>query len=154
MKETEQPEKRPDRVLGGAHSTFWEYCARDELWMQQCRTCSLVQWPPVARACEHCAGEDLPWTRLSGRGRLMSWCTFERAYYPELPIPWTTIVVELDEGPFLISNPAGFDTDAAALGRPVEVRFVDCEDGAARFRLPVFALREQPSPVYAGASGE
>ena len=46
---------------------------------------------------------------MSGRGTIASWCTFERDYYYGLlPIPWDTILVELEEGPLFISNPQGF----------------------------------------------
>ena len=49
---------------------------------------------------------NLVWAPMSGRGRIVSWCTFERDYYAGiLPIPWETILVELEEGPLFISNP-------------------------------------------------
>lgn len=132
-------QRRPDRVVGGQHSVFWQHCGDDELWMQECGTCALVQWPPVADRCEHCGGAT-PWGRLSGRGRLVSWCTFERSYYGGLlPTPWETVVVELEEGPLFIANPAGFTVADATVGDPVHVRFVDCEDSHGAFRLPVFA---------------
>ena len=68
----------------------------------------------------------------------MSWCTFHQPYYPNLPLPWDTILVELDEGPFFISNPLDFDNASAVLGMPVQVAFLDCEDEAGPFQLPVF----------------
>lgn len=136
-------QQRPDRVLGGPHDTFWMHCDDDELWMQQCETCALVQWPP-AESCERCDSENIQWAHLSGHGQLVSWCTFERAYYKELSAPWETIVVELDEGPLFVSNPYGFSVSSAMLGKHVEVTFIDCEDSAGRFRLPVFSSCAPP----------
>lgn len=132
-------EKRPDRTLGGPHSEFWEHCSRDELRVQCCTVCGELQWP-VVRACEHCGGTELPFTRLSGRGRVISWATFERDYYQgALPIPWDTILVELEEGPLFISNPLGFSWPDIVPDMPVTLGFIDAEDSAGPFRLPVFA---------------
>jgi uncharacterized protein len=133
------PEKRPNRVLGGAHDEFWTWCSRGELRLQRCDGCAHLSWPPVD-SCEDCGGQQLTWERMSGSGRLISWCTFERAYYQDLPVPWDTIVVELDEGPLLISNPAGFSNDQATLSARVSLDFLECRDDAGPFELPVFTL--------------
>ena len=86
---------------------------------------------------------------MSGNGRLVSWCRFQRPYYGDLlEVPWTTIVVELDEGPLFISNPVDVDYDDLSSGMPVGLDFLDCEDDAGPFRLPVFG-RARPG---AGAS--
>jgi hypothetical protein len=70
----------------------------------------------------------------------VSWCTFERPYYAELEVPWDTILVELDEGALFVSNPSGFTNDDVEHGMVVRVTFVDCEDDAGPFRLPVFEM--------------
>ena len=132
--------KRPDRVLGLGHDTFWAWCDKGELRLPRCRRCSHLTWP-VALACEKCGHGDLAWDRVSGRGTLASWCTFEREYYQGLiPVPYDTILVELEEGPLFISNPFGFDREAFVMGASLTLRFLECEDGAGRFSLPVFAL--------------
>lgn len=87
---------------------------------------------------ERCGHRQLKWELISGGGCVVSWCTFERRYYPELDVPWDTILVELDEGPLFISNPSGFPNDEVVQGLRVRVSFVDCEDDAGTFRLPVF----------------
>jgi uncharacterized protein len=130
-------ERRPDRVKGPAHDEFWSYCADGELRIQRCDTCGHLSWPPVDQ-CERCGHGDLEWRLLSGGGRVISWCTFERRYYAELDIPWDTILVELDEGPVFISNPSGFSNDEVVQGMAVHVAFLDCEDSSGPFRLPVF----------------
>ena len=132
------PEKRPDRTLGPPHDIFWDWCAKGELRLQRCSACGKYSWPPLA-ACEHCGSGELAWERMSGRGKIASWCTFERDYYGGiLPIPWDTILVALDEGPLFISNPKGFTCGDLTPDMPVRVAFVACEDSAGPFRLPVF----------------
>lgn len=131
-------EKRPDRTLGPGHDTFWEWAAKGELRLQRCAACGEIAWP-VVKACEACGSTELEWARMSGRGTLASWCSFERDYYRGLlPLPWDTILVELEEGPLFISNPHGFAREEMAVGMPVEVAFISCEDQAGAFMLPVF----------------
>jgi len=130
-------EVRPNRVLGPGHDEFWSYCAEGELRLQRCGACRHISWPPLA-ACEKCGSEDLAWERLSGRGTVVSWCTFERRYYRELPVPWDAIVVELEEGPLFVSNPVGFGATNTTFAMRVQVTFLECEDEVGPFRLPVF----------------
>jgi uncharacterized OB-fold protein len=132
-------ERRPDRTRGAVHDQFWAWCAKGELRLQRCADCGKLSWPPE-EACEHCGSANLSWERMSGRGKVMSWCTFERDYYNGvLPIPWDTILVELEEGALFVSNPHGFSWADIEPNMPVQLAFVDCEDSAGSFRLPVFA---------------
>ncbi|MFT4026693.1 MAG: OB-fold domain-containing protein [Novosphingobium sp.] len=136
------PERRPDRTLGpiGAysHDTFWDWAAKGELRLQKCGSCGEIAWPVVA-ACETCGSAQLEWARMSGRGSLVSWCTFERDYNRGmLPVPWDTVLVELEEGALFIGNPQGFSWPEMTVGMPVEVAFVAAEDAAGPFSLPVF----------------
>jgi uncharacterized protein len=131
-------QKRPDRVLGSGHDEFWRWCNLGELRLQRCANCAKISWP-VVKACEHCGDARLVWERMSGRGKVASWCSFERDYYSGvLPIPWETILVELEEGVLFISNPTDFTWKDISLNMPVNLAFVDCEDSAGPFKLPVF----------------
>jgi uncharacterized protein len=131
--------KRPDRVLGPGHDKFWEWCGKQQLRLPRCGRCGYVVWP-IMQSCEKCGNEQLVWEQMSGQGRLVSWCTFERDYYAgTLAMPWDTILVELGEGPLFISNPVGFTWKDCKVGMPVQLRFIDCADQAGRFSLPVFA---------------
>lgn len=131
-------EKRPNRVRGPGHDDFWAYCDKGELHMQRCGACSRISWP-VVKACEYCGSEDLAFDRMSGKARLVSWCAFERDYYKGLlPIPWDTILVELEEGAMVVTNPAGLGWDDYRLDMPMKVTFLDCEDEGGAYKLPVF----------------
>ena len=133
------PERRPDRTLGPSHDEFWQYCAAGELRIQRCDSCGHLNWPPVDGACEKCGHDGLTWERLSGRGRLVSWCTFDQSYYGDtMAVPYDAILVELDEGALFISNPKGFDRTEIEADMPVTVAFLECEDQTGEFRLPVF----------------
>lgn len=138
MAEKKPAEKRPDRTLGLNHDTFWDWCGKGELRLQRCESCEHLHWP-VVRKCESCGAQSFAWARMSGRGKVVSWTTFERDYYRgTLPMPYDTILVELEEGPLFLSNPQGFGWRDLSPGMPVKLAFVDAEDSAGAFSLPVF----------------
>jgi hypothetical protein len=138
--------RRPNRVTGEVHDEFWAYCGAGELRIQRCNACQHLSWPPV-EACERCRHGQLTWELISGEGRVVSWCTFERQYYPELDVPWDSILVELDEGPLFISNPSGFTNDEVVQEMRVRATFIDAEDDAGPFRIPVFAKADWTRPA-------
>lgn len=131
-------EKRPDRTLGPGHDTFWEWCGKGELRLQRCKNCSHLSWPAV-RKCESCGEHGFAWERMSGRGKVVSWTTFQQDYYRGvLPVPYDTILVELEEGPLFLSNPKGCTWQDLSPDMPVKLAFIDAEDSAGKFSLPVF----------------
>lgn len=131
-------EKRADRTLGPGHDTFWDYCAKGELRLQKCGDCGGLTWP-VEPNCEHCGSDALTWERMSGAGHVVSWCQFHQDYYRGAPpVPYDCILVELAEGVLFMSNPKGFGYDEIEAGMPVKLTFLDCEDSAGSFQLPVF----------------
>jgi len=130
---------RPPRTVGGVHDQFWEYCRNEELRLQCCEDCGHITWPATER-CEACSSEKLTWEKMTGKGQVISWCTFHQDYYGGmLPMPWDNIVVELEEGPLFLSNPEGFSNNEVKYGMPVQVSFIDCEDSNGAFKLPVFS---------------
>lgn len=131
-------EKRPDRTLGGNHDTFWQWCGKGELHLPRCTGCGELAWP-VVDACEFCGGRTFDWQAMSGSGTIAAWCCFERDYYGGLlPLPWNTILVELAEGPLFLANPKDFTWRDITIGMEVRLAFIDCEDSAGAFQLPVF----------------
>ena len=129
---------RPNRTLGPGHDDFWAGCAQGQLRIQRCKACGELAWP-VVDACDHCGGTDLAFEAMSGKGKIVSWCSFVQDYYRGvMPVPYDTIMVELAEGPIFMSNPDGFACDDSAFEMPVEATFIDAEDAAGAFKLPVF----------------
>lgn len=79
---------------------FWEAAAREELQIPRCETCRELNWYPPER-CRYCAGEELAWSRLSGRATLFSFTHVTRALFAAYAskAPYTTGLVVLDEDP-------------------------------------------------------
>ena len=76
---------------------------------------------------------------MRGTGTVAS---FTICYPPVLPaftdlVPYNAVVVQLDEGPFMVSNLVDIDNDAIEVGLPVEVLYVDLDDEVT---LPQFRV--------------
>ena len=122
---------------------FWAGCAEGELRLQRCGD-GHVYLPPQP-TCPVCGRRDVAEVVASGRGRLASYVISHRPG-PGLEAPYVVAVIELDEGPRLLSNVVGVDPDPEALpvDLPVEVTFVDVEHGV----LPQFRpIADAPAPT-------
>ena len=119
---------------------FWEACRRHELSLPWCRRCERSFFYPRP-LCPVCGTRDLEWRRASGRGRLHAFCIQHRSAVPGLrdAVPFVTGIVELEEGPRLMSfvTGAGCDPAAIACDMEVEVTFVQ----AGEHVLPAFRPR-------------
>ena len=51
-------EKRPPRIVGPGHDTFWDWCSKGELAIQRCGNCGHRPWP-VIETCEECGSDKL-----------------------------------------------------------------------------------------------
>jgi uncharacterized OB-fold protein len=103
---------------------FWEWCARGELRLQRCAGCAQWRHPPRPR-CPWCRSAAVEWAPASGRGTVFSWTV---CHPPVLPVfadrvPYNAVVVELEEGPLMVSNLVDVGLDELAVGMPVEVVF-------------------------------
>jgi uncharacterized OB-fold protein len=69
----------------------------------------------------------LEWVRVSGRGRLHSFTVVQQPANAAFrdDVPYVYAVVQLDEGPRLVSNMVQCDLDALTVDMPVEAVFDD-----------------------------
>ena len=108
---------------------FWEGTREHELRLQRCRACGSFQFPPQV-LCRSCLTEEQDWTPTSGRATVYSFVVQHRPATPAFvdDVPYVVAVVELDEGPLMLTNIVGCVPDAVKVGMPVEVTFVDATD--------------------------
>lgn len=123
------PESRP----------FWEALRHRELRLQQCRACG-QWWFPPGNLCPNCLSEAWDWALASGQGSLISFVVMHRAYHPGFSdeLPYNVAVVELAEGPRMVSNVIGCANEDLAIGMPLEVIFDAVTDEVT---LPKFRPR-------------
>jgi uncharacterized protein len=119
---------------------FWEGCRAEELRIPRCSACGKLVWYPQF-VCPGCGGSEMPWTRVSGRGRLFTWVRVHRAFLPgfEKRVPYLTGLVELEEDSAvrLAAWLEAPDASALRIGAPVEVFFARVDD---RLVLPRWRL--------------
>ena len=83
--------------------------------------------------------DTLEWVESSGRGEIYSYVNFttDRMAYPAMKVPYSVVLVELEEGVRLVSNMIDLEPDEVEIGIPVEVVFDDIEDYLTLFKFKV-----------------
>lgn len=82
---------------------FWEGARASRLLVQGCRQCGHVRFPPTS-VCPRCLSPDQEWREVSGRARVESVVTFHQRYWDDRPTPYDVYLVELEEGPLMMSG--------------------------------------------------
>ena len=81
---------------------YWEGAKGGELLLQRCEACSHAYFPPRP-FCPKCASRKVSVFKASGKAKLYSYVIHHRAA-PGFTPPYAIAVVELVEGPRLMSN--------------------------------------------------
>jgi uncharacterized OB-fold protein len=112
---------------------YLEGLRREELLVQRCSACGRSQLPPRYQ-CAECGSDRMTWVSASGRAKVVSFTVLHRAPAPEFEsrIPYVYAVVELEEGPRIVTNLVHQAPEEATIGQPVAVVFerMDEEDHA------------------------
>lgn len=134
----DQPYRKPLPAMDPLTRPFWDHARAGRLAVQACTHCGDVHVPPTP-VCPKCLSDEQEWRVASGRGTLMSWVVFHRAYWDGFAdeLPYAVCLVKLDEGPLLASNFTSGMTGEPAVGAPVEAVFERATDDVV---LPKFRL--------------
>jgi uncharacterized OB-fold protein len=91
---------------------YWDGLNDGALRFQRCRACRHA-WLPPRQECPRCLAADADWEAASGRGHVVSWVVYHTAYHDAFRdhLPYNVAVVELEEGPRLITNILAPETD-------------------------------------------
>lgn len=134
----ERPRPAPEATPETQH--FWDGTKRGELLLQKCDDCTNVYFPPRP-FCPSCASKRVSVLQASGRGRLFSYVINHRQH-PSFDGPYAIAVVELEEGPRLMTNivECPQTPEALVLDMPVEVTFESVNDAIS---VPLFKPAEE-----------
>jgi uncharacterized OB-fold protein len=115
---------------------YWQGLRQGQLLLQHCTTCGHVQFYQQA-ICRQCSSEQLEHRSASGLGKVHSFSVVHRAPGPAFKqdTPYAVLLVELDEGPRMISSLVDADVDTVTFD--MRVRLV-CEDAGGGISLPRF----------------
>ncbi len=81
---------------------FWDGAKAGELRLQRCDQCDHVYFPPRPFCCE-CGSRSVSVFKASGRASLYSYVINHRPH-PAFDGPYAIAVVELEEGPRMMTN--------------------------------------------------
>lgn len=140
---SDQSYRKPLPVIDHLSRPFWALARQGRLAVQACTGCGDRHFPP-GPVCPACLGDRQEWQVVSGQATLLSWVTFHRAYWDGFAteLPYDVCLVQLDEGPILVSNLVGMAGRTPAVGDRLEVVFEPVTDEIA---LPKFAPAGRPA---------
>ncbi len=117
---------------------FWDGCREHKLLLQRCSRCGHLR--DANPLCPECWASDHDWVEASGRGSVYSWIVVHQCYSKafEDDLPYNVAIVELEEGPRLLTTLMEIDNDDIRPGMQVEVVF---EDVTEEVTLPKFRPR-------------
>jgi uncharacterized OB-fold protein len=117
------PEARP----------YWDGLKEKKLMLPRCGDCGHTFFYPRV-VCPRCHSRTITWVQASGRGRLHSfgigYQSFNKAF--KMPAPYILAMIELEEGPRMMSNLVNVEPDPKVVkcDMPVQVVFHKLTDDA------------------------
>lgn len=92
------------------NAPFWESLAAGEVRLQKCQGCGAYQYPPES-FCYACGATGLVWEQVRGEGTVYSFIVVHQGYHQAFKafLPYVVAVVQLDEGPRMLSAMLGLE---------------------------------------------
>ena len=132
-----EPKPRPAPRPDPESEPFWSASLDGRLLVQRCTACGHHQL--YARAhCLRCR-RSVEWVDVSGRGTIYSFTVIRQNFSRSFKhlLPYVVALVDLEEGPRLMTNIVDCDPVDVTIGAAVRVHFEPVSDEAA---LPLFEL--------------
>ncbi len=118
---------------------FFAGAKSGKLMVQRCDGCGQLRFP-ACELCSRCLGTRASWVEVSGRGEVYSFNIMHQVYHPGFAreVPYAVVVIQLEEGPRMVSNLVGIKPHEIRCGMPVEVVFEKLNDEVS---IPKFRPR-------------
>ncbi len=146
MVDTQRDPTRPGSPAGQQHDApaqplaipeaddFWQGAQRGELRLQRCSVCKHAYFPPRP-FCPACSSRAVESFTATGRATLYSFI-ISHVPTPGHTPPYSIAVVELEEGPRMMTNIVGCPQTSKALALDMPLQVVFRERGGAT--VPLF----------------
>jgi len=115
---------------------FWDGTRAGKLLIRRCDACGEAHFYPRP-FCPRCWSDDVAWEEASGRATLYTWSVVHQNDLPPFGerVPYVAAVVDLAEGPRMMTNVVECDHDALEIGMALEVTHQAIADDVT---IPVF----------------
>jgi len=125
------PKPRPAPTPEPEAAPFWSAALEGRLVVQRCSSCGHAQLYPCVR-CVRCHGE-VEFVEASGKGTVYSFTVIRQNYTRPFRdwMPYVVALVDLAEGPRVMTNVVGCDPEEVSIGMAVRARFEPVSEHAA-----------------------
>jgi len=115
---------------------FWDGCRERRFLVRHCNACNEDHFYPRP-FCPKCWSERVEWYEASGDATLYTWSVIYNNDQPPFRdrVPYVAAIVDLAEGPRMMTNVVDCPFDELAVGMPLKVTFTPISD---EFTIPVF----------------
>ncbi len=129
---------KPLPVIDPESQPYWDALKQNRLLLKRCRACERFHHYP-RELCPHCHSDDLEWSQAAGTGRIYSYTVARRAAGPAFKpdVPYVVALVELDEGPRMMTNIVTPDVESVHIDQRVTVHF---DEVTPEVTLPKFTV--------------
>ncbi len=128
---------------------FWTALRHGQLLLKHCTGCRRFHFYPRI-ICPFCSCDALEWKEASGRGEIYTYTVARRPAGPafKASVPYVVALVQLDEGPRMMTNIVCDDPNEIRIGLRVAVQYDDVTEDItlAKFRL----AQNQPATCREG----
>lgn len=127
----------PVPIVNADSAPYWEGARDGKLLLQRCGDCGTLRFFP-RYLCTECGSDNTEWVEASGRGTVHSFTIVHRAAFAEFQArtPYVVALIDLAEGPRMMTNIIGDGALEVAIGDAVEVTFE--ARGAEGAKVPQF----------------
>lgn len=121
--------EKPLPVIDHDSAPYWEAAQEGRLDIPLCGDCGKHHFYPRA-ICPHCHSDNLKFDTVSGRGEVHIFTIARRPAGPAFAedVPYVVALIELEEGPRMMSRIQTDNPESVQIGARVEVTFVKATD--------------------------
>ncbi|WP_111735754.1 Zn-ribbon domain-containing OB-fold protein [Roseovarius amoyensis] len=130
--------EKPLPVVDHDSAPYWEAAREGRLDIPLCGDCGKHHFYPRS-ICPHCHSDNLKFDTVSGRGEVHTFTIARRPAGPAFgdDVPYVVALIELEEGPRMMSRVQTDAPEKVRIGAKVEVTFVKASD---EITFPYFQL--------------
>ncbi|HAM01026.1 MAG TPA: hypothetical protein DCQ30_02175 [Acidimicrobiaceae bacterium] len=116
--------------------TWWDAAAERRLLIVRCAACGRAHYYPRP-FCPRCGADEVAWEEASGQATLYTWSVVHQNDLPPFrdKVPYVAAVVDLAEGPRMMTNVVGAEPESLRVAMALRVDFEELDDD---FHIPVF----------------
>ena len=130
--------EKPLPVIDHDSAPYWQAAHEGRLDIPLCGDCGKHHFYPRA-ICPYCHSDNLNFDTVSGRGEVHTFTIARRPAGPAFAddVPYVVALIELEEGPRMMSRIQTDDPEKVHIGAKVEVTFVKASD---EITFPYFTM--------------